>query len=550
MPDRLSYRVTTPVTAGNTALTVLISRLEAATSRLEDIASSTFEQEGQRGSISTATPVTAIATTPATAKTPTAPAALSPPMISMLPPSVEGYNELIAGPKGVQAWKTQSAQLDPVLGEQAAAVVSAFEAQKQFLLVTTKAKKPDVASSKYMEVLRDLQGAIEKVDEVRQSHRASELKDHLSMVADGVGALGWVTVDSNPKPADYVSELFGGAQMYGNKVLKQKQPQHTEWVQAYYSIYKDLIAYVKKFYERGVPWNKDGIDAIEALKQVKAKDCSTVNGAVPAGGPPQPPPPPPLPTFDAIPPQLPPAPGASRGTAPTGDMGAVFDQLNKGSDVTKGLKKVDASQMTHKNPSLRTSSSVPQRSNSQSSLISRSKSPAPPGKKPKPESMRTKKPPRKELDGQKWIIENFESPDEMIEIEANLKQSVLITKCNKATIRIIGKANSISIDNSSRASLVIDTLVSSVDVIKCPNFALQVLGSLPTVLLDQVDGASIYLSKDSLSTEIFTSKCSSININIPPAQEDGDYTEHPTPEQIRTYIKNGQLVSEIVEHAG
>jgi adenylyl cyclase-associated protein len=79
----------------------------------------------------------------------------------------------------------------------------------------------------------------------------------------------------------------------------------------------------------------------------------------------------------------------------------VFGDLNKGADVTKGLKKVDPSQMTHKNPSLRTSAPVPERSDSNGSL--RSKSPAPPKAK-KPESMRTKKPPRKELDGNKWII--------------------------------------------------------------------------------------------------------------------------------------------------
>lgn len=70
-----------------------------------------------------------------------------------------------------------------------------------------------------MDLLRDLQQAMEKVDDVRQANRSSNLKDHLAMVADGVGALGWITIDS--KPADYVAELFGGAQMYGNKVLKQ-----------------------------------------------------------------------------------------------------------------------------------------------------------------------------------------------------------------------------------------------------------------------------------------------------------------------------------------
>jgi len=226
-------------------------------------------------------------------------------------------------------------------------------------------------------------------------------------------------------------------------------------------------------------------------------------------------------------------------------MNAVFDDLNKGSDVTKGLKKVDPTQMTHKNPSLRATAPVPTRSDSSGSL--RSKSPAPPGKKPKPEAMRTKKPPRKELDGNRWIIENFDSPNGPVEIEAELSHTILISRCKNTTIQIHGKTNAISVDNSSRASLIVDSLVSSVDVIKCPNFAIQVLGSLPTILLDQVDGATLFLGKDSLNTEIFTSKCSSININLP---TEDDYAENAVPEQIRSYIKDGKVVSEIVEHAG
>jgi hypothetical protein len=48
---------------------------------------------------------------------------------------------------------------------------------------------------------------------------------------------------------------------------------------------------------------------------------------------------------------------------------------------------------------------VPTRSDSASSVssVNRGKSPAP-GKKPKPESMRTKKPPVQKLEGNKWIL--------------------------------------------------------------------------------------------------------------------------------------------------
>jgi adenylyl cyclase-associated protein len=68
--------------------------------------------------------------------------------------------------------------------------------------------------------------------------------------------------------------------------------------------------------------------------------------------------------------------------------------------------------------------------------------------------------------------------------------------------------------------------------------------------LDQVDGASVYLGKDSLHTEVFTSKCSSVNIVLPPTGDEDDSRECPLPEQLRTFIKDGKLMTEIVEHAG
>lgn len=526
-------------------LTTLIKRLEAATSRLEDIASSTFEKPaGLDAAPAAQSAPAAQAVARAAPPAPAAPGAPAAPAKADVPPMLAAFDALLDNE--LKEFLDLSKDIGGSIAEQASALSEAFAAQRQFLQVSTLAKKPDMASPVFLEVLKDLQGAIEKVDQVKQISKDRDLKNHLTMVGDGVGVLGWVTMDS--KPGDVAAELFGGAQMYGNKVLKEYKETdrtHVEWVQSFYRLFKSLILYIKNNHAKGVQWNPNGIDAAEALRQVKSGGTNGVPAAPPAGGAPPPPPPPPLPNFDNIPPP-PPGP-APIGKKAAPDMGAVFNELNKGEAVTSGLRKVDASQMTHKNPSLRANSTVPERKDSTGS---RGKSPAPPGKKPKPESMRAKKPPKVELDGNKWIIENFEDHPEPLEIEATIVQSILITKCNKTTIRVKGKGNAISIDNSSRASIVIDSLVSSVDVIRCPNFALQVMGTLPTLLLDQVDGAAVYLGKESLETEIFSSKCTSVNINLPPSEEEEDYTEHPIPEQFKTYVKDGKLVSEIVEHAG
>jgi adenylyl cyclase-associated protein len=131
-----------------------------------------------------------------------------------------------------------------------------------------------------------------------------------------------------------------------------------------------------------------------------------------------------------------------------------------------------------------------------------------------------------------------------------MSQSILISKCAHTTIIVKGKANAVTIENTQRLSLVVDSLVSTVDVVKSSNFALQVMGSLPTILLDQLDGAQVYLSKESTATRIFSSKSAGINMNV--IGDDDDYKEVPLPSQICSYYDDvkGELVNEIVDLAG
>ncbi|CAG8896533.1 unnamed protein product [Penicillium nalgiovense] len=423
-----------------------------------------------------------------------------------VPPQIQDFDALIKG--DVQNFVNLGQKIGGLVAEQSKAVLQAFQAERTYLFVVTKAKKPDTQPP---ELMTDLHKASDSINNIRESNRASPLFNHLSAVAEGIVALAWFF---ESKPAEFVTDMIGGIEYYGNKVLKEykdKDKAHVEYIKAYYQNFKALAEYLKKHFPQGLTWNNEsGIDALEALKQAKG-------GPAPVSG------------------------------APAPDMGAVFNQLNQGEGITASLRKVDKSEMTHKNPNLRAGSIVP---DSEGSSAVRGKSPAP-SKKPKPENMRARKPPRKELEGSKWLIENFEGPGEIVEITAQQNQSILISRCNKTIIKVTNKANAIAIDNCVGLSLIVDSLVSSLDVIKCPKFAVQIDGTVPTLLMDQVDGAAVYLGHQSLSTEVFTSKCSAININLPPPEgTDGDTKECPLPEQFKSYIKNGVLVSEIVEHAG
>ncbi|KFY71704.1 hypothetical protein V499_08106 [Pseudogymnoascus sp. VKM F-103] len=566
-------------------LTTLIKRLEAATSRLEDLVTPAFEdpasstpKENGDNSTTTRTPAPSGSSSPAAgiaagavgaaAAAPVAAAAaantISPPKPAddPVPESVEDFDTFLD--TSVKKYVDLSVEIGGAIAAQAARVAKVFQNERTLLLISTMSKKPDSSGSEYMELLKPLQQEIRTVIDVKDANRGSELSNQLSAVAESIGVIAWVTMDT--KPYKHVDDSLGSAQYFGNRVLKEfkeKDPQQVQWIQSYYQIFKDLSAYVKTTFPHGLTWNANGVSPKEAMKTVSSRESTPTQGpssspspsqasSAAAGGPPPPPPPPPgpAPKFDIK--------EVAKPAAAVGGIGAVFSELNKGDSVTKGLKKVSANEMTHKNPSLRASSIVPDRSESSlspTSSINRNKSPAP-RKTPKPESLRTKKPPKKELDGNKWIIENFDNEAEMVVIDASISQSILISRCSKTTIKINGKANAISIDNTARLSLVIDSLVSSVDVVKSSNFALQVMDTLPTILLDQVDGAQMYLSKDSMKTEVFSSKSSSVNLNIIEGEENdegegGDFKEMALPEQIRTYInEKGQLISEIVEHAG
>ncbi|EEH37178.1 adenylyl cyclase-associated protein [Paracoccidioides lutzii Pb01] len=523
------------------SFTTLIKRLEAATSRLEDMASSLESSnpsspaaDGSITKISIASPNNASPSIP-------------PPTVVKPPPGqIEDFDALID--KEVKNFIELSKKIGEPVEAQAKTVLQAFEAERTYIYVTLKAKKPE---QQPQDLLTDLRNASTEINNIRESNRQSPLFNHLSAVAEGVMALGWFL---EPRPAEFVRESIAGAEFYGNRVLTQykgKDDTHVAYLQAYYQIFKSLVSYIKNHYPTGLTWNnRDGVDVMEALKQVHSGSPMGASPPPPpppppagAGAPPPPPPPPPPPAGEALPPKK------SSG----GDMSAVFNQLNQGSAITSSLRKVDKSEMTHKNPSLRAGSLVPERSNSMGSVTSptsRGKSPVP-SKKPKPESMRAKKPARKQLDGSKWYIEHQDSPADIIEIPAQLSHSILISHCNKAIVKVNGKANAISIDNCTGLSVIVDSLVSSIDVVKAPKFALQIDGVVPTILLDQVDGATIYLSEESLTTEIFTSKCSNVNIVVPPKEGmDDDSKELPVPEQIRTFIKDGVAVSEIVEHSG
>lgn len=105
--------------------------------------------------------------------------------------------------------------------------------------------------------------------------------------------------------------------------------------------------------------------------------------------------------------------------------------------------------------------------------------------------------------------------------------------------------------NCSKTSILLDSLVAALSISSCPSITVQILGKVPTITLDGTDSAQVFLSRESLEVEIITAKCSAINVSLPvEGEEDGVFDEKPVPEQLKTVVKDGKLVTSVVEHSG
>ena len=73
-------------------------------------------------------------------------------------------------------------------------VEAAFKAQRAYLVVAAKSKKPD--DSVLPELLKPTSDKICEIQDFREKNRRSSQFNHLSSISESIPALGWVTVVS------------------------------------------------------------------------------------------------------------------------------------------------------------------------------------------------------------------------------------------------------------------------------------------------------------------------------------------------------------------
>jgi len=473
----------------DTAITALVSRLESVTARLEKV-----EKQLASGVLSAPAGPTSSSSGSAGADA------------SDLT-SVREFENLVN--QYIRPFVELSGKIDPVVKQQAELVLEAVELEKAFIATAAVSKKPDAAVAQ--DLFKPTISVVESISALRDKNRTSKFFNNLSTVSEGIAALAWVLI--TPTPGPHVGDMRGGSEFYSNRILKDfkdKDPLQVDWVKAFNGFLKELQVYIKNYHTTGLTWNPSGGDA-------KATASAPPKASAPA--------PAPAPAQHTTP-----TPGATK--AP--DANALFSALNKGTDVTGGLKKVTAEMKTKNQPG-------------RSSVVSAT-APTHAKVEEKKEKAAPKKPPKFALEGNKWVVEN--QVDNKIEItETEAKQVVYIYGCVNTTVLVKGKVNAITVDGCKRTGVVFDNAISGVEVVNSQSLEIQVLGRVPSVAIDKTTGIQLYLSKQALEAEIVTSKSSEMNVLLP-QEGDADLVELPIPEQYKTVVQGNKLVTECVHHAG
>ncbi|KAJ3165481.1 F-actin-capping protein subunit alpha [Irineochytrium annulatum] len=426
-------------------------------------------------------------------------------------PSVSAFDEQVMAP--LAAYVDLANKVGGLVAEQAA-----FRAQRGLIEIAANSKKPDMTALQAL--LAPTQKEIEAVTTIREKNRPSPLFNHLSAVSEGIPALGWVVIETDtdeqePAPTPYVAEYKDSCQFYSNRVIKDAgdKKDHVDFVRSFATLLTELQGYVKKVHTTGLAWNPRGGDA-------KSFTPSSSGPSAPSS--------------------------SSSAAAPA--TGALFSALSKGEGVTSGLRKVEKSEMTHKNPELRAGSVVPAVEKPAAAAA------------PKFGGAVAKAPPKKALEGNKWgdgahvtyKQENFNNDSAVVIDNTEIKQVVYIYGCTNSTITIKGKVSAVAVDNCKKCGVLIDSVVATVDVVNTKSSQIQVQGVAPIVSIDKTDGLQLYLSKACVAGDVsvMTAKSSEVNVLIEGLGEDGGYAERPVPEQFKSVITGDKLITSIVEHKG
>lgn len=123
--------------------------------------------------------------------------------------------------------------------------------------MASQCKPVSTSSPQFASLIKPTQEPLAQVIELKEKNRGN--KDEINFlftVAEGIPALGWVTLDSTPGP--FVGEMRDAAQFYANRVVKDhkgKNETAVQWTKAFIALLEDLRKYIMAHHTTGLAWN-------------------------------------------------------------------------------------------------------------------------------------------------------------------------------------------------------------------------------------------------------------------------------------------------------
>eukprot|EP01128_Nolandella_sp_AFSM9_P010313 TRINITY_DN70_c0_g1_i1.p1 TRINITY_DN70_c0_g1~~TRINITY_DN70_c0_g1_i1.p1 ORF type:complete len:723 (-),score=265.99 TRINITY_DN70_c0_g1_i1:83-2251(-) len=171
--------------------------------------------------------------------------------------ALQDYDDLVVL---LEPFESLSAEFGGKLKEQSVLFLAAIKAERDFLEKAIAMKDPGEDAIPAM--IAPISELMQKVGAIKDSARGDAFFNHLTAVAEGIPALGWIVVPKTPAP--YAKEMLGSAQFWTNKILKEfkgKDEKQVAWATSLTDFLKALPAYILKFHTTGVAWNSGGAKA-------------------------------------------------------------------------------------------------------------------------------------------------------------------------------------------------------------------------------------------------------------------------------------------------
>ena len=288
----------------------------------------------------------------------------------------------------------------------------AWNELRSFLLMASACKEPPAAGVPPL-----LVSLSAKIKAVTSAVQRNDWEKHMKTLNEGVQSLNWVIV--KPAPCEFIVSYSDGAEYWANNIRKEYRttnPDQMEFCSTFKTLMLELVKYVKEFHKTGITWNPRGID-------VTAYSGSKIAAASPVAAP------------------MAPVNSASSTPKPAGPD--LFAALNKGGNITSGLKTVTKEQQTWR---------------------AEYKGDAPPPTPAAKVAARNapvaansvKGPPKLEFQnaGSKWLVENQTDKNGVVVVKiTEMKETVYIYGCADATIDIKGKCKSIVVDGCKKTKV-------------------------------------------------------------------------------------------------